>query len=126
MRALEEFLVTVDNFEYNTIGCAEKIELSEESSMTFKPKGSARLTGSSDALWGNGLRCGEQYGFALLQSFKRIWRLGEELVLFFHSYQTYFRQPLPFWEIFKKLAEVNTGAGGKVIFLVWATSTCKS
>ncbi len=31
MRTFEEFLVTMDNFEYHTSSSAEKIELSEES-----------------------------------------------------------------------------------------------
>jgi hypothetical protein len=126
MRALEEFAVTVGSFKYNTSGSAEKIKLPVEGSMTRKPKGSTCLTRSSDAFWGNGLCYGDSDEFALFPSLKCIRRLGVVLVLCFHGYQTYFGQPLPFWEILKELEVIDTNSGGKVAVTVRATNTRKS
>jgi hypothetical protein len=74
-----------NQFECHTSGGEEKIELSIKSSMSFKPKGATRLTRSTDAFRGNGLRYGEHNEFALLQGLKRIRRLGIVLVLCFHD-----------------------------------------
>jgi hypothetical protein len=96
MRALEEVLVMLKDSADNTSGSSEKIDLTVEDPVPFEAKRLACLSRSTNALRGNGLRCGDQDKFALLQCFIRIRGVGEALVLIFHSYQAFFRISLPF------------------------------